>query len=693
MTLQTSSSDIKTKNYADNGHLFAYLLKNHWTMTLVYLILTFVAIPIVTLLMISLESDYTEVVDFCSPTNYLYAAGAFGMAILTAFFMTRYLQTKKSACFYAGLPTSKLKLFAFNYIVGLLQYVFVAVFAIATLSLIVGFSPMSAHFGEIISAFIKAVINCALYYCTVYSVSTLATVIAGLLASGVALCGLFFFGVPALYFVLLLTLQEFIPDFAFDYYTSNNIIKYLSPAFTIFSENQSAPPASSVIYLLTVAVICVVLSFLLLAKRRNERVEMPLAFKCAEPIVKYYLMVLASLLCGSIFWLISGSDREKFICFAWLLFGLAFGAVITMMLSNAIIQKNAKAMFSGLKGLAVFMVAVIAYCGIFIASGEKISSRAKDHSYTDELIIDFHGLKVSFDDKEDFQNIAQILKGTNDEEVGYYEYDYIDVHYEKFEEGIYHYCVFYYRNGIIVIEKHYSLKNDVYMELFNYLEKTDKLVKAIDDCIYECKSNPAASYVDYYDTNDIYCGYLKGNGAGAHVLEGYKKDIVAKTDVSGVDIIGNIYYHANGISITLPVYDVFENTVSALIDSGSDPLHERVIYFEICKEGDEYESYPELFFESGSRKDIDNILNSIDYNGKIYNDDTYSVILYIIDTEEDIHDLPDNFTHSSDSNDHFFISGQKEYYASRYVQWTVSDKVFKDRFGFDLAAAYVESEA
>ncbi len=131
-----------------------------------------------------------------------------------------------------------------------------------------------------------------------------------------------------------------------------DLLYYSSPFVYVIGkldlDGRLTPAALLVLCALTLLFFAAALAIIRI--RPTEGAESPMIFRPVGVVLKYAVMALATIFLGFFFGEVFGSDDF------WRIFGMVSGAVLSFMLMNVLIHRNARKMFSGLIGLAVFAV-------------------------------------------------------------------------------------------------------------------------------------------------------------------------------------------------------------------------------------------------------------------------------------------------------------------------------------------------
>lgn len=140
-----------------------------------------------------------------------------------------------------------------------------------------------------------------------------------------------------------------------DLLDGRGLIGYVSP-FTYFlcqmDQNDHYLPGVAVLVLVLLTLACFAGALALIRIRPTEGAETPVVFKPVAAVVKYAVMAPATILLGYFFGEVFSSDA------VWIIFGMVSGAVLSFMLMNVLLTRNARQMFRGWVGLLVFAVAM-----------------------------------------------------------------------------------------------------------------------------------------------------------------------------------------------------------------------------------------------------------------------------------------------------------------------------------------------
>lgn len=134
---------------------------------------------------------------------------------------------------------------------------------------------------------------------------------------------------------------------------------------------------TAVLVLILFTLACFAGALVLIRIRPTEGAETPVVFQPIAAVVKYAVMVPATILLGYFFGEVFSWDG------VWSIFGMISGAVLSFMLMNVLLTRNARQMFRGWVGLLIFVV-VIAGASFGVASWYHYHDT---HTYTADQVV------------------------------------------------------------------------------------------------------------------------------------------------------------------------------------------------------------------------------------------------------------------------------------------------------------------
>lgn len=266
-----------------------------------------------------------------------------------------YMMRRRSAHFYHALPQKRETLYTtsiasalFCALLGGLATLVIAVIQLASFSMLA--PEVLATFGILLAQ------NC-LYFLISYAI----TVFAGSFSGGglvQALMTLVIFFYPvATYAGVVLTRSLYSNYFWESYYYSEEIMQWLSPVFYAGFNYLSEPRVLPILLALVAIVVLLLGGMAIYGKRAIENAEKPIMFAKLGTVIKFMLMFTVTVYAGLFFNAIGSTLFHT-------LFGYTCGAWLSFMLLNTILHKSPKAMFKGMKGIAVFAAAFTLFLAV-----------------------------------------------------------------------------------------------------------------------------------------------------------------------------------------------------------------------------------------------------------------------------------------------------------------------------------------
>jgi len=340
---------------------FGQTLKQHWTLGLLVAILYFFALPISLLMGFSLsphmvpdvndlEQMYRDTLAWADGVRYFLIVSMSILAVVVSCVMQNYLHSKVSVDFYHSLPITRGRLMTVRLIAGyLLIFVPCLVMYSAALIEIAAYG----YFSEALLPVIAATVNETLVYSIFfYGLAALTGVIIGSTSIHFLLSCLFVFLLPLEYLVSYAFLEIFHENMWFDWYVNESVMSKFSPALRLCLNESYLSPAE-LLCMLVIAAAFFVLAYFVYLRYRSERAGNTVIFPLVGEIIKYAVIYMLTLAGGLLFYAITETG-------VWTIFGMVCGAVLSLMLTNTILHKTAKAMFAGIK---VFLI----YSGVIVA--------------------------------------------------------------------------------------------------------------------------------------------------------------------------------------------------------------------------------------------------------------------------------------------------------------------------------------
>ncbi len=345
-------SEHPTRGYW-NTAFFLGELRRSWANSLLYALIYFfgMVIPMLNDYSTILRSDFydrTRYVDYSDIPFELFSVYAFGIAVWAAISGMRYLHKRISAYHFHSMPIRREGLFFVKSAVALSDFL---------IALLPNLAAAAAIFASV-KASLMPILYIGLYsllaFAVGYSFCVLIGSLCGTRSFHLILTGIVGFLGPAILSAVYLIADSMTSYLMVDYLTDyRGILGYSSPFIFFISqlERFTLLPLGAALALILFSVVCFVGTVLILRIRPTEGAETPVIFKPIARILKYTVMSLAAVFFGYFFEEIFNND------FIWAIFGIVSGAVLSFMLMNVLLTRNARKMFSGAIGLLVFAVA------------------------------------------------------------------------------------------------------------------------------------------------------------------------------------------------------------------------------------------------------------------------------------------------------------------------------------------------
>ncbi len=417
---------------------FKFSAKQFWTTIFLFTIILFFILPVPVLMIISgsaplsasdiedlragFASDWPVVIRYFT----VIAMSAFAVVLSCSRF--KYLKNKVSVDFYHSLPIKRGRLFLTQLAISALSLVIPYLFNV--LFTLTVFASNGLVTGTLILNILAVTVDTFVYAIFFYALSTLIGMVSGMTSVQLTLTWVAVFIVPATYALTVGFLSLFSEHMWVDFYLHADVFEKMTPAFR-FVINPDVLSIWEILGLLLISAAMLVGAYAIYMYRKSERSGTPIVFTPLGEVIKYIIVFVGTLCGGLLFYGIMGD-------LFWMVFGMICGAVLTFMLTNTILNKTAKAMFKGWKGLCIYGgVAAIAFI-ILSTNAFGINDHIPAPALTSKVSVNFDndGGTMVFRDKEVIEALHYIYKNgqTFDEAFSYsysgsidiidrYEYD------------------------------------------------------------------------------------------------------------------------------------------------------------------------------------------------------------------------------------------------------------------------------
>ena len=341
------------------------------------------------------QNSIAQVISFDSPFIKLVLIV---LATLCGVAMFRYLHDRRQVDFYHALPISRGKLFAVNYISGVLL-----VLPFYLIVLVIGLIFVSAMgLGDQITGalLVQSILGNIAYFLLNYTVAVLCTVLTGNTIITVLLGIWAQLGIPVLMVMVQCYQAMFYETFSSTVPLMQTFVLYGSPMcnylVTFHDTHTMYVPLfdtaldvvggmAVLIYPVILTIVLGVLSYFLFVRRKSENTGMAVSFRRAKAPIKWFMSMFSGLGFGLIFTVIfSGTSGGM-----W--FGLVFGVALCHMIVEIIYDFDFKALLHHWKQMIVLAIlAVVVVAGIkndvfgydnYIPDVDDIASAAIESSY------------------------------------------------------------------------------------------------------------------------------------------------------------------------------------------------------------------------------------------------------------------------------------------------------------------------
>ena len=352
------------------------------------------------------------------------------LATLCGVAMFRYLHDRRQVDFYHALPMNRGKLFALNYVTGVLLvipiYLIVLVIALACVG--------AMGLGGQLSAFIlvQSVLGNIAYFLLNYTVAVLCTALTGNTIITVLLGIWMQLGIPMLMIMVQCYQTMFYETFGSGIPVMQSLILYGSPmcnylvttdmshlvTVPLFSDGsiQTAGGMGILIYPVILTILLGVLSYVLFVRRKSENTGMAISFGPFKAPLKWFMCIVSGFAFSLIF--TAMFNRTD----GWMWFGLIFGVVLCHMVVEIIYDFDFKSLLHHWKQMIVLaVVAVVLVVGVkndvfgydnYVPKLDNIASVAVDSPYygTDYNYFQPNEPKYQLSDAQSIELVHEIAE-------------------------------------------------------------------------------------------------------------------------------------------------------------------------------------------------------------------------------------------------------------------------------------------
>ncbi len=416
----TQARSLSKENLV-TGRYIKYRLKRSWAVMLLAFIVMFFCLVVPFLMQADyLRSGYDNDLDpenrIDRLTNFFYGnitASLIFSAILALFAgcsALKYLHSKVSAGFFHAIPERRSGHYIASLTVAFADFLIPFILNLLILLLAVATNGMLYDFVFVL------ILKLALLSVLAYAVALAPCFLAGMLTGTSVIHAIFtlylIFVLPVIYISVCYWTRDSLNYMSYDIWTNlsyDSII--LTPiarvwwiALLLLEETTDKIPAIvSLVLELILTPVCYIGAYHVYKKRPIEATGTPIINKRLSAAVKYSVMLPSTFIFAILFDALGGDG--------WGIFGFIVGALLTFMLMNCILNRTTKAMFTGLRGLAVFAVVAVAVFTVAATGVFGVLDHAVPHARTVTVTID--GIEYELTDGELIGEFRKEMKHFN----------------------------------------------------------------------------------------------------------------------------------------------------------------------------------------------------------------------------------------------------------------------------------------
>ncbi len=328
--------------------------------------------------------------------------------IVCAIVATSFLNTRKHTYFLHSLPLTREAIYFGKYLCGAIDFLLPFTLNMLPLYAVVWFTgaKMSVMALPLLIFWLKSCVWFLFFYTFTYALSYLC--------SGHVVK--FLFSIMALYYLPLMWLlivylgTRNTHYLNIDYYINQTILERLSPGIRLFTDWYVNTPLQTAEYfiLLAASVALLALGLVLYRHRGSENSEKTVAFRRVGRVMQYWVLLPATGVGGLALYELA--DRSP----VWAFIGFALGALLSFMITNALLARNAREMFKKPHGLLIFFaVFILLFAGLNTAY-KRIDSCIPSASDVRAVEVRIGDGTTTFvlTDKVEIGHLNALIKGT-----------------------------------------------------------------------------------------------------------------------------------------------------------------------------------------------------------------------------------------------------------------------------------------
>ncbi len=404
MTSQSSTIKERVTKSAGFGAFFGFGIRQFWTTMLLFAIILFFVLPVPVLMIISQRNldnvdTYMRVrnmfaTEWAVEIRYALTPIMAALALVVSCSRFKYLKNKVSVDFYHSLPVKRGRLYISQLAISAVALVLP--FVIDTILAFIFLASNGLMSGTLVVNFLLTTGEAFVYAAFIYALTTFIGMVCGMTSVQITLTAVALAIVPATWLLGLAFSEIFTENMWYDFYLREESMRYMSPVLRFFMDTDPLTNVETLVSLLLTALM-LVCAYLVYTKRKSERSGTPVVFTPLGEVIKYLLMVIGTLLGAIFFYNVMNRD------FIWTVFGMVCGALLVFMLTNTILNKTAKAMFKGWRGLLVFMGVFAVVMTVFMTNLFGINSYVPAPGNTKKAVV-----KMDYDSTYEFTELDNI---------------------------------------------------------------------------------------------------------------------------------------------------------------------------------------------------------------------------------------------------------------------------------------------
>lgn len=370
MTTQRLCSDDKRMNM--DTKYFLGELKRSWPRMVLYFIIFFLTMVIPLLMqnmgyVVRFDESANEHLLRCSKSllniitefSQIWTLVSMGVALLSGFYVTKILNNKISADFYHSIPMRRESIYLTRLFAGFISYLITFIASVLIVLLLCETQELAAGYGMMI--FKQIAVNFGLSilaFFMIYSVTVFAGMLCGTNVMRILMTLYLCFIAFTYYCAFFGTLEIFFDTFNPSYYIEDegmsNLLNLLPFVRLLSLELIERISVVDYFFFAFASLGFLVGALALYKARKIEKAGTPIVFDGFAAFFRYSVIIPATWLGGLFFYAVVGE-------FIWYIVGLFIGAFLSFLLINSILWKNARKMFSGIKGLGIYACVMLVF--------------------------------------------------------------------------------------------------------------------------------------------------------------------------------------------------------------------------------------------------------------------------------------------------------------------------------------------